>query len=51
MQIDQYTLVMHPLTLGEGARLFHEEAPLTRFTLTDCVTTTKGVVVVRYHRD
>ena len=49
--IDQYTLVMHPLTLGEGARLFDDEAPLTTFTLTDCVTTTKGVVVVRYHRN
>ena len=34
-----------------GDTLFDDEAPLTTFTLTDCVTTTKGVVVVRYHRN
>ncbi|HZE39154.1 MAG TPA: dihydrofolate reductase family protein [Stackebrandtia sp.] len=48
--IDAYTLLIHPLTLGEGARLFDGPAPLTRFELTDSVTTTKGVVIARYER-
>lgn len=48
--IDHYTLVIHPLTLGAGARLFEGPAPLTLFTLTSSVTTTKGVIVAHYDR-
>ncbi len=48
--IDHYTLVIHPLTLGSGARLFEGPAPLTQFTLTGSVTTTKGVIVAHYDR-
>lgn len=48
--IDRYTLVMCPLTLGSGARLFEGPAPLTRFDLTGTVTTTKGVIIARYER-
>lgn len=48
--IDHYTLVIHPLTLGSGARLFDGPAPLTEFSLTGSVTTTKGVIVARYAR-
>ena len=49
--IDRYTLVIHPLTLGGGARMFEGPAPLTRFTLTGSVTTTTGVIVAHYDRD
>lgn len=49
--IDHYTLVIHPLTLGSGSRMFHGPAPLTRFTLTRSVTTTTGVVIAHYHRN
>jgi dihydrofolate reductase len=48
--IDRYTLVIHPLTLGSGARMFEGPGPLTRFTLTGSVTTTTGVVVAHYDR-
>ena len=48
--IDHYTLVVHPVTLGCGARLFDGPAPLTRFTLTGSVATTTGVIVAHYDR-
>jgi len=48
--IDRYTLVIHPLTLGTGARLFDGPAPVTEFELTSSVTTPKGVIVATYGR-
>ena len=48
--IDRYTLVICPLTLGTGARLFEGSAPLTEFELTGSVTTTKGVIIAQYTR-
>jgi dihydrofolate reductase len=48
--IDHYTLVICPLTLGTGARLFEGSAPLTEFELTGSVTTTKGVIIAQYTR-
>jgi hypothetical protein len=43
--IDRYTLLICPLTLGSGTRLFEGPAPLTEFELTGSVTTTKGVII------
>jgi dihydrofolate reductase len=48
--IDRYTLLICPLTLGSGARLFEGPAPLTEFELTGSVATTKGVIIARYTR-
>jgi dihydrofolate reductase len=48
--IDRYTLVICPLTLGTGARLFEGPAPLTEFELTESITTTKGVIIAHYTR-
>ncbi|MEU8972887.1 dihydrofolate reductase family protein [Streptomyces monashensis] len=48
--IDHYTLLIHPLTLGGGARLFEGPAPLTEFELTGSVTTSKGVIIAHYAR-
>ncbi|WIX79958.1 dihydrofolate reductase family protein [Amycolatopsis carbonis] len=48
--VDRYTLVIHPLTLGVGARLFDGPAPLTEFALTRSVATTKGVLIAYYER-
>ena len=48
--IDRYTLVICPLTLGSGARLFKDPAPLTEFEFTGSVTTTKGVIIAQYSR-
>src|SRR5262245_32252105 len=36
--IDHYTLLIHPLTLGSGTRLFGGRAPLAEFELTGSVT-------------
>ena len=48
--IDRYTLLICPLTLSRGARLFEGPAPLTEFELTSSVTTTKGVIIAQYTR-
>ncbi|WP_306360268.1 dihydrofolate reductase family protein [Nocardia sp. CC227C] len=48
--VDTYTLLIHPLTLGSGTRLFEGPAPLTEFDLTGSVTTTTGVIIARYTR-
>ena len=48
--IDHHTLVIHPLTLGSGSRLFEAPGPLTQFTLTGSVTTSKGVIIADYDR-
>jgi len=48
--IDHYTLLIHPLTLGSGTRLFDGPAPLTELELTGSVTTSKGVIIARYTR-
>jgi dihydrofolate reductase len=48
--IDRYTLLICPLTLGSGARLFEGPAPLTEFELTGSVATTTGVIIAQYTR-
>ncbi len=48
--IDQYMLLIHPLTLGSGLRLFDGPAPLTEFDLTGSVATPKGVIIAHYTR-
>ena len=48
--VDRYSLLIHPLVLGEGARLFDETSPLTEFTLTDTVVTGTGVIIATYDR-
>jgi dihydrofolate reductase len=48
--VDAYTLLICPLTLGSGTRLFEGPAPLTEFELTSSVTTTKGVIIAHYTR-
>lgn len=48
--IDRYTLLIHPLTLGLGARMFDDPAPMTELRLTGTVTTTTGVVIAHYDR-
>jgi dihydrofolate reductase len=47
--IDRYLLMIHPLVLGSGRRLF-EDGPLASLRLVDSVTTTTGVVIATYER-
>lgn len=49
--IDVYTLLIHPLVLGRGRRMFDETSPLTGLTLERTVTTTTGVVIATYRRN
>jgi dihydrofolate reductase len=48
--VDHYTLLIHPVTLGSGARLFDGPADRMEFELTDSVVTTKGVIIAHYDR-
>jgi dihydrofolate reductase len=45
--IDSYTLLIHPLVLGQGQRLFDVDAP-AELRLTNSVTTTTGVIIATY---
>jgi dihydrofolate reductase len=45
--IDEYLLMIHPLVLGAGRRLFGEKLVAT-LTLQDCSTSDAGVVIARY---
>jgi dihydrofolate reductase len=45
--IDRYMLLIHPLVLGSGRRLFNE-GQATPLRLVDSKTTTKGVVIATY---
>ena len=47
--IDEFTLLIHPLVLGAGRRLFAEGSE-TALDLVDSVGTSTGVVLARYRR-
>jgi dihydrofolate reductase len=46
--IDQYLLLIHPLVLGSGRKLFPEAGPPSGLRLVDSVPTTTGVVIATY---
>jgi dihydrofolate reductase len=46
--VDEYTLLIHPLVLGSGRRLFPDDGPVARLRLVDSVTTTTGVIIATY---
>ena len=46
--IDEYVLLIHPLVLGAGRRLFAEGVPLADLALQQAITTTTGVVIATY---
>jgi dihydrofolate reductase len=46
--IDEYVLLIHPLVLGSGRRLFPEDASPANLRLVDCVSTTTGVMIATY---
>ena len=43
--IDELVLLIHPLVLGAGTRLFPAEGPAYRLDLVSSVTTTTGVII------
>jgi dihydrofolate reductase len=46
--IDEYGLLIHPLVLGSGQRLFEGEGTFEKFELVDTTTTTTGVIIATY---
>lgn len=46
--IDEFVLLLHPLVLGTGRRLFDEGVPATAFELVESKTTKTGVVMATY---
>ena len=46
--VDSYVLLIHPLLLGRGRRLFNDDAQRTTLRLVKSVTTTTGVVIATY---
>jgi len=46
--VDQYVLLIHPLVLGSGRRLFPDGGVLAALRLVDTKTTTTGVVIATY---
>jgi len=46
--IDVYVLLIHPLVLGSGSRLFTEDSVFTSLRLIDVKTTPTGVVIATY---
>jgi dihydrofolate reductase len=46
--IDRLVLLIHPLVLGQGRRLFDERGPGTDFELVDSLPTSKGVIIATY---
>jgi dihydrofolate reductase len=45
--VDEYLLVIHPVVLGSGRRMFGDDGPVT-LRLVDCTPTTTGVIIARY---
>jgi dihydrofolate reductase len=46
--IDRFVLLIHPLVLGTGRRLFPDDGPRVELRLMDSKTTTTGVVIATY---
>jgi dihydrofolate reductase len=46
--VDEYVLLIHPLVLGSGRRLFTDEGQFAALRLIDAKTTTTGVVIATY---
>ena len=46
--IDEFRLLIHPLVLGSGRRLFEGAATLEKFELVDSKPTTTGVIIATY---
>ncbi|OYD70982.1 dihydrofolate reductase family protein [Rhodococcus sp. OK302] len=46
--IDTYILLIHPMVLGTGRKLFPDGSALAQFTLTESVSTTTGVIIATY---
>jgi dihydrofolate reductase len=46
--VDEYRLMLHPLVLGNGKRLFRDGNPRTALRLVDSTTSSTGVLILTY---
>jgi dihydrofolate reductase len=46
--IDEYMLLIHPLVLGKGRRMFTDSGSFEKLTLVKSVPTTTGVIIATY---
>jgi dihydrofolate reductase len=46
--VDEYLLLIHPLVLGSGRRLFANGSSFAALELVDSVTTTTGVTIATF---
>lgn len=49
--VDELSLKIHPLILGEGKKLFDEGSIPATYTLTESLVTPSGVIIAKYKRD
>jgi len=49
--VDELWLIIYPLTLGQGKKLFVDGAIPAAFTLTESTVTPNGVIICSYKRD
>ena len=47
--VDAYVLLIHPLVLGRGRRLFNDDAKHSALRLVKSLPTTTGVIIATYH--
>lgn len=48
--VDELNLMIHPVILGEGKKLFADGSAPAAFTLTESTVTTTGVIIATYKR-
>ena len=46
--VDEYRLMIHPVVLGNGKRLFRVGAPVRDLELTQATTMTSGLAILTY---
>jgi dihydrofolate reductase len=46
--VDEYRLMIHPIVMGKGKRLFRGDGPPKKLRLVDSKTTTTGVLILTY---
>ena len=49
--VDEYLLMIHPLVLGSGQRMFPDGSPPLNLRLAESITTTTGVVLATYVKE
>jgi dihydrofolate reductase len=49
--VDEYLLMIHPIVLGSGARMFRDGGPPLDLRLVESLTSTTGVVIATYQKE